>query len=165
MFGAAMSKWKIIERAHEIKGRLIIVAILATVIGVWIKALPHTGQPTYDLVQLQDTFGGVLLAAGYLAILLLLCNVPGFRKISRPVGIAGRMSLTTYLSQSVIATFIFYSYGLGLYGKISVLTGTFIAIGVFVIQLIFAKLWLSKFRMGPVEALWRFGTYGKNSSK
>ncbi|WP_075528638.1 DUF418 domain-containing protein [Sporosarcina ureilytica] len=165
MLGAAMSKWKIIERANEIKGRLVIVAVLATAIGVWIKALPHIGQPTYDLVQLQDTFGGVILAAGYMAILLLLCNSSRFRTISRPVGKAGRMSLTTYLSQSVIATVIFYSYGLGLYGKVDVLTGTFIAIGVFVIQLIFAQLWLSKFRMGPIEALWRFGTYGKNLSK
>ena len=165
MFGAAMSKWKVIERAAEIKGRLVIVTFVALAAGIGIKVLPYIGEPTYDLVQLQDTFGGVILAAGYIGLLLLLCTSPLFRTVFRPVGKAGRMSLTTYITQSIVATTIFYSYGFGLYGKVDLITGTWIAIGVFIIQVIIAELWLSKFRMGPLEALWRLGTYGKNSSK
>ena len=165
MLGAAMSKWKIIERAAEIKGKLVIVTVIGLAVGVWMKMLPHLGDSTYDLVQLQDTFGGVTLAAGYIGLLLLLSISPLFRTVFRPIGKAGRMSLTTYITQSIVATLIFYSYGLGLYGQVDLMTGTLIAVGVFVIQVILAELWLSKYRMGPLEALWRIGTYGRNSLK
>jgi len=165
MLGAALSKWKVIERAAEMKGRLVAVIVLGLGVGFGMKALPHIAEPTPDLLLLQDTFGGVIVAAGYVGLLLLLCTLPLFKVIFRPIAKAGRMSLTTYIMQSVIATILFYSYGFGLYGKIDLVTGTWIAVGVFVIQAIFAELWLSKFRMGPLEWLWRKGTYGNTSSK
>lgn len=165
MLGAALSKWKVIERAKEFKGRLAILAVLTLAMGIWIKLLPHLKKPTLDLIQLQDTIGNVILAAGYVSLLLLLCTVPLFRVVFRPIGNAGRMSLTTYITQSVVATLIFYSYGFGLYGKVALGAGTWIAIGVFVVQVILAKLWLTKFRMGPIEWLWRKGTYGRNLTK
>ena len=55
---------------------------------------------------------------------------------------SGRMSLTTYITQSIVATLIFYAYGFGMYGKVDLATGVWIAVGVFVIQVIFAELWL-----------------------
>ena len=105
------------------------------------------------------------MAAGYVGLLLLLSTSPLFRVVFRPIGKAGRMSLTTYITQSIVATFIFYSYGFGLYGKVDLMAGTWIAVGVFVVQVIVAELWLSKYRMGPLESLWRKGTYGRNSMK
>lgn len=165
MLGAAMSKWKVIERAAELKGRLLFVTVIALPVGIWIKSLPYMGELTYDVIQLQDSFGGVILAIGYVSLLLLFCTSPLFRKVFGPVGKAGRMSLTTYITQSIVATLIFYAYGFGLYGKIDVQTGTWLAIGLFAIQVLVAELWFSKFRIGPLEALWRFGTYGKNSTK
>lgn len=165
MFGAAMSKFKVIERACELKGKLIIVAILATAIGLWIKLIPFIKQPTYDYVQLQTTFGGVLLATGYVAVFLLLMTSTKIRSFFSPLGKLGRMSLTTYIMQSVIATLIFYGFGFGLYGKVSIWTGTMMAFGIFVLQIVFAEIWLRKFKMGPLEKLWRFGTYGRKSTK
>jgi uncharacterized protein len=67
--------------------------------------------------------------------------------------------------QSVIATLVFYSYGLGLYGQVDLLTGTWIALGIFAIQLIFAEVWFSKYKQGPVEFLWRKASYGRNFEK
>ncbi|KXH80084.1 hypothetical protein AU377_09705 [Sporosarcina sp. HYO08] len=161
MLGAALSKWKIIQRAHTLKVPLAIVAVLGGAGGIWIKALPFTQGPTFSNQLLQETFGGVLLAFGYMAFLLLLMQIPLFQVVFRPIAKAGRMSLTTYITQSIVGTFIFYSYGLGLYGKIDLETGTWIAIGVFVIQVLFAEVWLSKFKTGPIEWLWRKLTYGK----
>lgn len=165
MLGAALSKWKVIERAHAFKGRLIVIIVIGLGAGIWIKSLPYLLNTGEDNQWLQDTFGGVLLAAAYVAIILLLCMLPVFRKVFSPIAKAGQMSLTTYIFQSIIATIIFYSYGFGLYGKVDLVTGTWIAIGVFVIQAIFAEIWLSKFRMGPLEWVWRRATYGKKSSK
>lgn len=162
MIGVALSKWKVIERANDLTGKLAIFGIVLGVSGLWMKALPFIQGPTAANQLLQETFGGVLLAGGYVSLLLLVTQVRFIEKILSVFKKIGRMSLTTYLMQSIIATSVFYSYGLGLYGKIDLLTGTMIAIGVFVIQVLFAELWLAKFRMGPFEWLWRKGTYGKN---
>lgn len=165
LFGAAMSKVKVIERAHALKGKLMIVGVIGLIIGLWIKALPFIQSPSYENFQLQATFGGVFLAVGYASIFLVLTTSEKFRSFFSPLGKAGRMSLTTYIMQSVIATLIFYGYGFGLYGQVSLWTGTVIAFGIFVLQVIFAEIWLAKFKMGPIEKLWRIGTYGRKSTK
>lgn len=161
MIGAALSKWKVFERAADMNSRLVIITVVSLLAGIWIKALPHLTEPTADIVLLQDTFGGVILAIGYVGLFLLAYKLVIFQKLFSPIAKVGRMSFTTYIMQSVIATLIFYAYGFGLYGQVDLLTGTLIAIVVFIIQVIFAQLWLSKFKMGPLEWLWRKGTYGK----
>jgi uncharacterized protein len=162
MIGAGLSKWKVIERAADMKVGIAVVTVVALAVGIWMKVAPHIGGASYDAVILQTQFGGPVLAVGYIGLLLLLYQLPFFRTIFRPISKAGRMSLTTYITQSVVGTLIFYSYGFGMYGKVDLVTGVGIAVGVFAIQVIFAELWLSKFRMGPLEWLWRKGTYGKN---
>ncbi|MBO1913227.1 hypothetical protein J4G37_51515, partial [Microvirga sp. 3-52] len=69
MFGAALSKWKIIERAREFKIQLAIFTVFSLTAGIWIKFLPYVKKPTFDVIQLQDTFGNVILAAGYVSLL------------------------------------------------------------------------------------------------
>ncbi len=162
MVGAWLSKWQVFERANDMKGRIAAVIIISLPVGLWLKSAPHTDGATMADLLLQSSFGGPLVAAGYVGILLLLCQIPLFRTLFRPISKAGRMSLTTYITQSIVATTIFYSYGFGLYGKGELATGMWIAVGVFAIQVIFAELWLSKFKMGPLEWLWRKGTYGKS---
>ncbi|WP_255550329.1 DUF418 domain-containing protein [Sporosarcina sp. E16_3] len=161
MIGAGLSKWKVIERAGELKVGIAIVTVVSLVAGIWMKAAPFIGSPSMDAITLQTQFGGPVLAIGYIGLLLLLYQLPLVRTLLRPISKAGRMSLTTYITQSIVGTLIFYAYGFGMYGKVDVATGVGIAVGVFIIQVLFAELWLSKFRMGPLEWLWRKGTYGK----
>lgn len=161
MIGASLSKWKVFERAAQMKGRLTVVTVLSLLGGIWLKALPHIIEPTPDVVLLQDTIGGVVLAIGYVGLFLLAYNLVIVQKACHPIAKVGRMSFTTYIVQSIVATMLFYAYGFGLYGQVSLLMGSLIAIGVFIIQVIFAQLWLSRFKMGPLEWVWRKGTYGK----
>ncbi|MGW8262250.1 DUF418 domain-containing protein, partial [Bacillus sp. LR--39] len=56
-------------------------------------------------------------------------------------------------------TWIFYHYGLGLYGKVYPAAGVLITITVCAVQMAFSHLWLRVFRMGPFEWLWRSATY------
>lgn len=165
MIGAAFSKGKLFERAAEMKSKIAIVGIIALAAGIFIKSWPYMDSHMYHNLLTQQLIGGPILAIGYSCVIILLCQLPIFRTIFRPISKAGRMSLTTYLMQSIIATVLFYGYGFGLYGKVDLETGTMIAVGVFAIQVIFAELWLLKFRMGPFEWLWRKGTYGKNMPK
>lgn len=165
MIGAAFSKGKLFERAAEMKSKIAIVGIIALAAGIFIKSWPYMDSHMYHNLLIQQLLGGPILAIGYASVIILLCQLPVFKTIFRPISKAGRMSLTTYLMQSIIATALFYGYGFGLYGKVDLETGTMIAVGIFAIQVIFAELWLLKFRMGPFEWLWRKGTYGKNMPK
>jgi uncharacterized protein len=71
----------------------------------------------------------------------------------------GRMALTNYVMQSVIGTFIYFGWGLGYLGQLRTLTCALIGILLIMAQTLFSKYWLKRFRYGPLEWLWRCGTY------
>lgn len=161
LLGAAAAKGMLIERVVEKKVFWIILTSSTLLVGFIIKVLPFLIEPNFYYQYLQDLFGGPLVAIGYGGGIVLLCQHIWFRKLFNPIAKVGRMSMTTYLSQSIIATTIFYSYGFGLYGKMDLLTSTWMAVGIFILQLIFAEIWFSKFKQGPIEAIWKKVTYLK----
>ena len=73
----------------------------------------------------------------------------------------GRMALTNYLLQSVVGSFIYYSWGLAWVGTLPSRYSFLMALGLIVIQMAFSSWWLKHFRYGPVEWLWRSLTHFK----
>ena len=71
----------------------------------------------------------------------------------------GRMSLTNYIVQSIIGTFVYYSFGLGLYQYTGASFCLLIGILLFVAQLGFCKWWLRHHKQGPLEKLWHKATW------
>ena len=165
MIGAAAAKWRLIERAKNLGKFWLILGISTLVVGLLIKSAPYIIDNNYAYGYLQDAFGGPIVAVGYASMIVLLARNAKAVKFLSPLSKVGRMSLTTYIFQSVIATLVFYSYGLGLYGQVDLLTGTWIALGIFALQLIFAEIWFSKYKQGPLEFLWRRASYGRNFEK
>jgi uncharacterized protein len=78
-----------------------------------------------------------------------------------PLASVGRMALTNYLMQSVIATTLFYGYAFGLYYRIGPAVGVLIAFAIYAVQVAYSAWWMARFRFGPMEWLWRTLTYGK----
>ena len=105
--------------------------------------------------------GAPLLGLGYLAGLALVAERSWGRRILAPFAPVGRMALTNYLAQTVLATAIFYGHGLGLYGQVGPALGLVITVGIFALQLAWSAVWLRGFRFGPVEWAWRCVTYGR----
>jgi uncharacterized protein len=66
---------------------------------------------------------------------------------------AGKMSLTIYISQSVITAWIFSSWGLGLFQELQTWQVLILAIGIWLLLANLATIWLSKFSQGPLEQL------------
>lgn len=71
----------------------------------------------------------------------------------------GKMGLTSYLGQTLFGVLVFYGLGLGLLGKVGAAAAVGMAIAFFIVQILFARAWLSRFSLGPVEWLWRSLTY------
>ncbi|WP_152658210.1 DUF418 domain-containing protein [Oceanobacillus sp. CFH 90083] len=104
---------------------------------------------------------GPAMSIFYITTLFLLLQKDVWRKRLAPLQDTGRMALTHYLLQSVVCTFLFYHYGLGLYGEVGAFAGFLLSCVIFAIQIIISKYWLRHFRFGPCEWLWRSLTYGK----
>lgn len=98
------------------------------------------------------------LSAFYVsALTLLFWYRPAW--LSQTIAPVGRMSLTSYLAQSAFAIVAFYGIGFGLMQAFGAATCVALAIGFYVLQICFARWWLGRFTMGPVEWLWRSLTY------
>lgn len=165
LIGAAASKWQLIQRAKQVKGLWMALAVICIPLGIFLKNLPILQERTFFLDYIKTYVGGPITALGYAAIIVLLCMSPLIAKVMNPFAKVGRMSLTTYIGQSIILSVLFYGYGFGWYGKIGVQAGIVIALAIFVVQVIIAELWLARFKQGPIEWLWRKFTYGKLRTK
>lgn len=103
--------------------------------------------------------GTVPFALGIAASLALLyLKRSSFFKYFEPVG---KMALTNYISHSIISIIVFYGIGFGFFGKFGFTFLILYCCIVFIFQIIFSTLWLKKFKMGPLEWVWRKLTYGK----
>ena len=71
---------------------------------------------------------------------------------------AGRMTLTLYVGQSLVAAALLYGYGLGLYDDLTSAEMVLWGAAAFAAQIALAALWFRAFRYGPLEWLWRVGT-------
>ncbi len=113
------------------------------------------------LTTSMHAFGGVSLGLCYVSGIVLLIAAGKGEKLKIYLAPVGRMALTNYLSHSIICFFLFYSFGLGLFGKVEVWQGIILTIGIFFLQIIFSGWWLKHFQYGPFEWLWRSLTYWK----
>ena len=66
---------------------------------------------------------------------------------------AGKMSLTIYISQSVITSLIFGPWGLGLFQDLQTWQVFVLAIAIWLLLSNLAALWLKRFKQGPLESL------------
>lgn len=108
-----------------------------------------------------QAYGAPALSFVYISIIAHCYHHGYFQKLSKAIINTGRMALTNYLMQSIIATTIFFSYGLGLYGKVNLWQGILLTVTIYVIQVLWSNFWLKYYRFGPMEWLWRSLTYRK----
>ena len=66
---------------------------------------------------------------------------------------AGKMSLTIYISQSLITSLIFSPWGLGLFQDLQTWQVFILAFGIWLLLSYFAAQWLKRFAQGPLENL------------
>jgi uncharacterized protein len=146
--------------------RLLIASAAAAVIATplaWILNPTIFGDPRQFPVLLGLILFDVhqaTLSAVYLAGFTLLY----WKRPTGPLRAlvpAGQMGLTVYLTQSVAGVLAFFGFGLGLMGKMGITLEIALAVAFYGFQIWLAGLWMRRFRLGPVEWLWRTLTYGR----
>lgn len=99
------------------------------------------------------------LALAYAATFALFWRHARGARVLNVMAPAGKMALTNYLSQTVIAVAIFSGLGLQLAGRVGPTYLWLQAIATLTLQILVSKWWLARYRFGPMEWVWRSLTY------
>jgi uncharacterized protein len=100
-----------------------------------------------------------LMALGYAALIILLTRKQGW--LALRIAAAGRCAFSNYLGTSIIASLIFFGWGLGLYGSLSRWQAWLVAPMIWTVMLLWSKPWLEHFHYGPFEWAWRSLSRGR----
>lgn len=112
-------------------------------------------NPNNSFSWLLNGFGALPLALAYLGLIVFWSRSSYGLWLQRRLRAVGRMALTNYLMQSMLCTFLFYSYGFRLYGELSRAAALCVVLAIWVLQLVLSPWWLRHFEMGPIEWVWR----------
>ncbi len=77
---------------------------------------------------------------------------------------AGQLSLTVYISQSVITSLIFGPWGLGLFQELETWSVLILAIAIWLLLVALSNLWLKRFNQGPLEKVLGLLTRSRKTS-
>ncbi|PTJ60425.1 DUF418 domain-containing protein [Mammaliicoccus sciuri] len=161
LFGIYAHQINWFNKIKQHKSLYMVIGVVVLILGLAIKMIQIVLEGSVTSQLMSQMIGGPIVALSYIMFFVILCEDQTVRKILTPLQSIGKLSLTTYISQSIICILIFYGVGLNYYGKLPVLTIYIIGIVIYCVQLILSYLYLLKFKQGPLEKLWRKVTYLK----
>ncbi len=145
----------------------LLLAVAGYTIGLALRSwllLERVESGFSPVVTWPWIFGDVArlgITLGHVGLFLLLWKAIQNGIVMRAFAAVGRMALSNYIGQTIIANLIFTSIGLGLYGQLDRLSVYAVLATIFLLQIAFSFYWLSRYRFGPLEWLWRTLTYGE----
>ena len=127
------------------------IQLLSAALLVWNEQKAEPSEATHILALFVSFIAAPLLSMFYVGLMRKLVEEKSHLvSWMKP---AGKMSLTIYISQSVITSMIFGPWGLGLFQQLQTWQVLLLAIGIWIGLVLFATHWLKKFQQGPLESL------------
>lgn len=117
---------------------------------------PAVGQGLETLITAWRNFA---MTAFYVSGITLLYYKTRCRAAIDHLKYIGKMSLSDYLIQSIVGSFLFYNWGLALYHVCSHGYSFLLAIVFLVALYFFCRFWTTRFRRGPLEEIWYRATW------
>jgi len=140
-------------------GGLVVGLPLEVLVGVLSWLNEHQVNFAGVGIHVLHGLGAFALCLGYVGTITLLVNAGVLRPLFAGLAAVGRLALSNYLTQTIVATTLMYWYGLGWFNELSRPRMMLLVVGVYVVQIMVSLLWIRVFRFGPFEWLWRSLTY------
>lgn len=148
---ASPEKYSLLWRKLTIWGWSVGLPLQVVAAALQVTALAD-GVPSSPMAMFGLGLGLIsapILTAGYIStVVLLVQRKPTFLSFMAP---AGQMSLTVYLSESIVLSFVFAAYGLGYFGQWGAFPVVVAGVVTWAILTIASNYWLKKFSQGPFE--------------
>ncbi|MBO9128194.1 DUF418 domain-containing protein [Bacillus sp. 165] len=164
LLGLYTGKKDIFRRTDELRKWIRTAQIISFMLTVpsWYMIASHFITSGYNPTTALPfvILSGKTLAFFYVTTFLLITDHEKVKRVLVPFQYVGRMALTSYISQTVITTFAFAL----LFENTATLhlwQGALYCLALYTIQALFCKWWLKQYQFGPLEYIWRVGTYGK----
>ena len=140
--------------------RALLVAVLAFIPFYLLKSYPqawHVGQAVQrPLLVIITSWSNLAFMAVLVSSFALLFYSWRWLEFFSPLG---KMSLTSYVVQSIVGTSIYYGFGLGMYQSTGASFALAIGIMLALVQRQFSVWWLKRHKQGPLETLWHQATW------
>lgn len=118
------------------------------------------------LKRILQSFSNFSFMLVLLSGIILIFYRTGAGKSLMKIAPYGRMSLTNYLTQSMIGSLLFYHWGFGLHDDLGITASALVGVAIFLIQWMLCCWWLARHSHGPFEYLWKKATWiGKKPSR
>ncbi|KZL14076.1 DUF418 domain-containing protein [Pseudovibrio sp. Ad26] len=166
LLGMALLKTGFLS-GHWSTRKYLLILLIALPSGLsldllWVAEIINKEPVAYSSSMLSLIYilwASTFSALGYAALLIILIKSALLQKTMRILAIAGKLALTNYIAQSVIATTLFYHLRLlGQYDYVELLG---FVIMIWVIQITLSTYWLQRYHLGPLEWVWRCLTYNQ----
>ena len=125
--------------------------------GGIITAMNDYSREIAFIGQIPNTLGTIPASFGYMS-LSILWNNSADNWLKQRLRAVGRMALTNYLAQTVLGMVVLTTW----LGDVDFVNRSAVLVFVFAVwalQMWWSQAWLSRFRFGPSEWLWRVATY------
>lgn len=142
--------------------RTLLVSIAAAFVFFIAMHQPGLGSPLKTAFTMWHnvSFSGIWVAG-----FVLLYRAAYFRKLTDSLRYYGKMSLTNYISQSVIGALIFFPFALNLAPHLGYIASFAVGFAAMLLQIRFCRWWLGRHRYGPLEGIWHRLTWLHASGK
>lgn len=169
LLGMALYKWGVLsaQRSRRTYWLLMVIGLTAglSIVGYGMARIVADewsfNSSFFSLNAQFNYLGGILVSLGYIGAICLIILRVGQNWFTNGLANVGRMALTNYLLQTIIATTIFYGHGFGRFGHVERTGQLLTVLAIWAFQLVFSHWWLSRFRFGLFEWIWRSLTYWK----
>ncbi len=168
LLGVALTKLGVLtgERSAKFYAWLAVVGYLLG-LPIVIGGILYNESKGFSLVTFAglgmgfNVVGAVPVMLGHVGLVVWIVKRGWLKPVTTALARVGQMAFTNYLMQSVLASVIFYGFGFGLAGELNRLGQQGVVWFIWAVQILWSVAWLSRFRFGPAEWLWRSLTYWK----
>lgn len=154
LLGAALGKGRWLDLKVHLHAR---AAWMCAIIFV-ILSLIANGALGQHLPTVLAIWRNIAFVLAFCAFASCILRSQQLQRCVRPFCALGRMSLTCYVTQSMVMTWFLASWGAGQLTKLNKVELALCACGLYLVQLVLCTIWLRYFKLGPLEGLWRYLT-------
>ena len=150
MMGMLISRGNYFRKDVSFWIKVLLIGIVSSYLFFIIKGAMTDSLKTIFSMWFNLAFTSVLIST-----FVILYHNESFSKMCSGLRAYGKMSLTNYISQSLIGSIIFFPYAFGLAPYLGVAVSLLIGVVVMLLQIKASQIWLKSYKQGPLENIWK----------